>query len=247
MKKALIPLTCLAIAIIAAASLVAGCNSGDKNNVTDSTELVDSERQAISTDSDSVTVTLQTFRMTRQNFVDAFTSSRPPLQVAMIYFKPDVRNNYTLQAYGANGDGEDLNALITLAPEPTGPTLTINPGEYGYEQQITLGNVRAFLNLSTGLDIPIEPAQFKTVVWLVPCEMTDANGEKLVYYQIIEPANVGTGCPDVPGTNRAGSISTNPSPPAKPCNDEPNGCYEAVLKKKYTKKELNAAKTQITN
>lgn len=235
------------VGIIMSAFLIGSCNSsGDKKEVADSSIVKDSSIVDSTSQKISAVITLRTVAMTSQNFIQVFTSNRPESQVEMIYFQNSISGtDNALEAHGADGYGQDLTAEIPLSIVADGPTLQFNSGENSYDQQITLGNVRGFLGLRTGTRDPVPPGSFKAVVWLVPCTMIDDNGETLVYYRITEPQNVTT-CPASREPNALGRMSTNPSPPAKPCNEMPNGCESEQFMKKYTKKELNEARVKIT-
>ncbi len=222
------------------AILTGSCNnSGKKTTSADSTVIADSgSTQKVSTETTDNLKTLQTVRMTKQNFMDVFQTSSSDNDIKMIYFELDIVSSgyYGLRAYGADKDGNRETGDFDLQTVATGQTLQFDPGEHGYTQQLTRGNVKAFLGVATGTDTYIKENQFKNEVWLTPCTMKDENGETLIYFRVTEPPQgAEIVCPEERTVNERGSISTNPSPPAKPCEDN---CEEPIFRKKYNKADL---------
>ena len=172
--------------------------------------------------------------------MDVFQTRSGDNEIKMVYFELDLASSgqYSLRAHGANENGERETSDFDLAIVPTGPTMQFDPSENYYSQQITRGNVKAYAGIATGSDTPIPEASLPVEVYLTPCTMKDENGETLIYFRITEPYDIAIECPDAPGVNARGSISTNPSPPARPC--EAN-CEEPIFRKKYNKNDLRAA------
>lgn len=222
------------------AILTCSCNnSGKKTTTSDSTVVTDSVNiEKVSAEPTDNLRTLRTVRMTKQNFMDVFQTASSDNNIKMIYFELDIVSSgiYGLRAFGADRDGNRETGDFDLQTVADAPVLQFDPGEHGYTQQLTRGNVKAFLGVATGTDTYIRAQDFKNEVWLSPCTMKDENGETLIYFRVTEPPQgAEIVCPEERTVNERGSISTNPSPPAKPCEDN---CEEPIFRKKYNKADL---------
>ena len=240
MKQALTRFLPLMLLMSIAGIFIPGCNnSGKEKETTDTTTRTTDQVQDTSTQEGTANATFRfpTVRMTKDNFRTAFSTTREG-QVMMVYFQyfktgPATWDFNRLQAYGADENGQDMNNPFDLAVEPTGPTLDFDMGK-AYDQQITIGNLRTFLGINNGSTTPVSANDYPNV-WLVPCLTKDVDGNDLLYYKITAAGTAPGDCPDGTQPNQTGRMSTNPSPPGRPCYDD---CGEGQIMKKYKKTEL---------
>lgn len=239
------------ILLIAAAAVIfgltgPGCRSSEKKETTDSTAYRDSVNRA-KTDDSTARVSevdgeriIRTVRMTRRDFMNAFQSASNDDNIRIMYLKwRNMRNgDYSLSIYGALSDGERSTGDFDLDTVAGGRTLSFNPSDHYYEQQLTRGNFKAFLGETTVVRGPIDENRFPDEVWLTPCTRRDENGDLLIYFRVTEPANA-TDCPQEVPLNERGLMSSNPSPPGHPCESQ---CDELMFKKMTKKDILNYVK-----
>jgi hypothetical protein len=240
MKQALTRLFPLMLAM-SITGIFTGCNNSAEEKKTTDTTTATTENTVGDTSKQGATTT--TFRfptviMTKENFNTVFSTTRSG-QVVMVYFQYYNTGSGTwdfnrLQAYGANDNGEDMNNPIDLAVDPRGPTLDFDM-QKPYEQQITIGNLRTYLGINNGSTTPVSANTYPNV-WLVPCVTKDSDGNELLYYRITAAGTAPGECPDATQPNQTGRMSSNPSPPGRPCYDE---CGEGQIMKKYKKSELD--------
>lgn len=208
------------------------CQSGDKKTLKDSTSVSQGEDTAMQRAAG--VQTLSTVRLTKQNLMDLFQIASGDNEIKMIYFKFRIDGNVvSLSANGANKEGQAETGLFDLAAASNGPTLSASISNHDYEQQLTRGNIKAYLNLPPE-NVPIRSSELVDSIWLVPCWTTDTTGEPLIYYMGVVPGTQ-IDCPAQRPQAGRQLMSSNPSPPAKPCYDE---CDSPQFSKKYTKKEL---------
>ena len=243
MKQARFNFSLLMMGIIISAAAFFGCNSGDKKETrTDTTtNLTDT---TIQQNRDTTTATgmayLHTVLLTKQNLMDVLQTASQNNTIKMVYFELDLSSPgyYSLRAYGADERGSRETGDFDLAPVTSLTPMRFSPGDNAYAQQVTRGNLKAYIGITTGTNTPIEEKDLPDSIYLTPCTKLDANRETLIYFQFSAPYQVAVDCPPAPGSTSRGYASSNPSPPGEPCLES---CDQPAYFKIFNKTELNKA------
>jgi len=243
MKQARFTFSLLMMGIIISATAFFSCNSGDKKETRSDTTTYLTDT-SIQQKTDTATVAgmayLHTVLLTRQNLMDVLQTASGNNTIKMIYFELNLSSpgNYSLRAYGADERGNretgdfDLDPVLTLTP------MRFTPGDNAYAQQVTRGNLKAYIGITTGTNTPIDEKDLPESTYLTPCTKLDENRETLIYFQFSAPYEVAVECPPAPGSTSRGYASTNPAPPGEPCLES---CDQPAFLKIFNKRDLNKA------
>jgi hypothetical protein len=237
MKQARFFLPLLMMGIIISATGFYSCNSADKKETTTDTTMQEKKADTMTVGGVSY---LHTVLLTKQNLIDVLQTENGNNSIKMVYFELDIASpgNYSLRAHGADERGGRETGDFDLDIVSAGPTMQFTPGDNAYSQQITRGNLKAYIGIATGSNTPIDTKDLPDSIFLTPCTKLDENRETLIYFQMSAPYQVAVQCPTAPGTTSRGYSSTNPAPPGEPCLAN---CDNPSYYKKYTKRELNNA------
>ena len=131
----------------------------------------------------------------------------------MIYFDFDFSSggsDVTVRAHARDSKGDSLHhAFIPLQPVNTGTAVSFNYSEESpYSNVIVRGHLKHFLGYTVYEDVPIRAIQFQKPILLTPCLRADGKVEFILTYMEDTRPN----CKDA-RANKAGKITTNPSPP----------------------------------
>ena len=168
-----------------------------------------------------------TVSLTGKNLQDLFLYKRRH-KMFKLKFTKIAADQWALTAYVTDKKGKRTRHSkdIPLTIVPAGLRSEYNPATDTYEQIITRGDMKSFLDLKTlfgkNKRIPNEEMEGKDV-HLTPCR--DAAGNTKIRYYMTYPGSAPTTCPPVK-ILAAGEIVSNPSPPGSPCMEN---CDEAPI------------------
>jgi hypothetical protein len=218
-------------------------NSGDSKKTVDTTTAKVDTPQVSNQIPKTDTVPLKfvdgsvfyTVRITPDDFKNIFESNSGSNDVKQVYFEHrSVGGGYALKATGALGEGSNTTDTYDLQVVQGGNTIPYQSTIYvAGGQQLTRGEVKYFFKKATEsnreagiyLDQPIDGKRFTSEVWLTPCVYDDT-----LVYMATFPADPAPACGRKKKTRKSFVvIYTNPSPPARPCD---NACDDPLYKKR---------------